>query len=401
MATNKEVMKKIIYLDYAATTPVDPIVANKMAECLTLDGVFGNPASRSHRFGWQAEEYVDIARNQVADLIGADPREIIWTSGATEADNLAIKGVAASHKRGHIITSAFEHKAVLDTCQYLEQQGFDVTYVNPDTNGVVQPEAVAAEIRDDTILISIMHVNNEIGTIQDIRAIGEIAHQNHIPFHVDAAQSAGKLPIDVSELPVDFISLCAHKVYGPKGIGVLYARRNLQPSIEAQIHGGGHERGLRSGTLATHQIVGMGLAMELARQNREQECLRITELKEKFWQGIKSLEDIGINGDPKQTVSGIINVRFDYVDSETLLMAFKDIAVSSGSACTSASVEPSYVLKTLGLNDEQSHSSLRFSFGRFTTEEDVDKAIAVVRHGVERLRTMSPEWLEKVKHNAG
>jgi len=393
-------MKKVIYLDYAATTPVDPKVAEKMVECLTLDGVFGNPASRSHRFGWQAEEFVDIARNQVADLLGADPREIIWTSGATEADNLALKGIAACHKSGHIITSAFEHKAVLDTCKVLEKQGFKVTYLKPTSAGIITPQAVADAIQDDTILISVMHVNNEIGTIQDIRAIGEIAHQHHIPFHVDAAQSAGKLPLDLSELPVDLMSVCAHKIYGPKGIGVLFARRNLQPNIEAQIHGGGHERGLRSGTLATHQIAGMGLAFELARQYREEEVPRIKQLKQQFWDGIQSLGDMEINGEMEKTVSGILNIRFDYVDSETLLMAFKDIAVSSGSACTSASVEPSYVLKSLGLTDEQSHSSLRFSFGRFTTEAEVTQAIQVVRHGVDRLRSMSPAWLDKIKSSA-
>jgi len=393
-------MKKVIYLDYAATTPVDPKVAEKMVECLTLDGVFGNPASRSHRFGWQAEEFVDIARNQVADLLGADPREIIWTSGATEADNLALKGIAACHKSGHIITSAFEHKAVLDTCKVLEKQGFKVSYLKPTSAGIITPQAVADAIQDDTILISVMHVNNEIGTIQDIRAIGEIAHQHHIPFHVDAAQSAGKLPLDLSELPVDLMSVCAHKIYGPKGIGVLFARRNLQPNIEAQIHGGGHERGLRSGTLATHQIAGMGLAFELARQYREEEVPRIKQLKQQFWDGIQSLGDMEINGEMEKTVSGILNIRFDYVDSETLLMAFKDIAVSSGSACTSASVEPSYVLKSLGLTDEQSHSSLRFSFGRFTTEAEVTQAIQVVRHGVDRLRSMSPAWLDKIKSSA-
>ncbi|TQV86457.1 IscS subfamily cysteine desulfurase [Aliikangiella coralliicola] len=388
-------MRKVIYLDYAATTPVDPRVADKMMACLTPDGFFGNPASRSHRYGWQAEELVDVARNQVAELIGADPREIIWTSGATEADNLAIKGIAAWQKKGHIITSAIEHKAVLDTCEYLQTQGFEVTYLPPDKNGVIQPDAVAEAIREDTILVSIMHVNNELGTIQDIQRIGEIAHAKNIPFHVDAAQSAGKIPIDLTELPVDYMSFCAHKIYGPKGIGALFARRNQQPHIEAQIHGGGHERGLRSGTLPTHQIAGMGLAFELAREELAAEAAKIKKLKLKFWEAIEPLGDIGINGDIQQTVAGILNIRFDYVDSETLLMAFKDIAVSSGSACTSASVEPSFVLKALGLNDEQAHSSLRFSFGRFTTEEEIEKAAQVVRHGVERLRSMSPEWLEK------
>ncbi|WP_444994416.1 IscS subfamily cysteine desulfurase [Aliikangiella sp. IMCC44359] len=389
-------MRKVIYLDYAATTPVDPEVAEKMSECLTLDGVFGNPASRSHRFGWQAEELVDIARNQVADLIGADPREVIWTSGATEANNLAIKGLAESHGKGHIITSEFEHKAVLDTCEFLETQGFEVTYLKPEKSGLINPQSVADAIQKDTVLISIMHVNNEIGTIQDIKKIGEIAHENNIPFHVDAAQSAGKISIDVSELPVDLISLCAHKIYGPKGIGVLYARKNLQPNIVAQIHGGGHERGLRSGTLATHQIVGMGAAFDLARVKQEEENARVFQLKQKFWSEIKQIEEVFVNGDLNQTVAGIINVRFDYVDSETLLMAFKDIAVSSGSACTSASVEPSHVLKSLGLNDLAAHSSLRFSFGRFTSNEDIEETIKVVRNGVEKLRSMSPEWLNKI-----
>ncbi|WP_196138427.1 IscS subfamily cysteine desulfurase [Aliikangiella sp. G2MR2-5] len=386
-------MKKVIYLDYAATTPCDPAVAEKMMACLTMDGDFGNPASRSHRYGWQAEELVDIARNQVADLIGADPREIIWTSGATEADNLAIKGIAAWQKRGHIVTSSIEHKAVLDTCLALEKEGFRVTYVKPDASGVINPEDVSAAICEDTILISIMHVNNELGTIQKIKEIGQIAHNAHIPFHVDAAQSAGKLPIDVSELPVDFMSLSAHKIYGPKGIGALFARRNQQPHIEAQIHGGGHERGLRSGTLPTHQIVGMGAAFEIARNNLKLEAEKIQLLKDKFWQKLGNITGVFVNGDIAQSIPGIINIRFDYVDSETLLMAFKNLAISSGSACTSASVEPSYVLKQLGLTDEEAHSSLRFSFGRFTSEEDVDKAVEIVTSGLDKLRAMSPEWL--------
>lgn len=390
-------MNKPIYLDYAATTPVDPAVAEKMAQCLTLDGVFGNPASRSHRFGWQAEELVDIGRNQVADLIGADPREIIWTSGATEANNLAIKGLAETQGKGHIITGAIEHKAVLDTCAELEKKGFELTYLQPDAAGVITLESIRRAIKKETILISIMHVNNEIGSIQNIEGIGRIAHEHHIPFHVDSAQSAGKLNIDVSQLPVDFISLCAHKVYGPKGIGALYVKRNLQACLHAQIHGGGHERGLRSGTLPTHQIVGMGEAFELAGKTSALEQQRLFALKIKFWQGIQSIGDVKVNGDINQTVAGIINVQFDYVDGETLLMALKDIAVSSGSACTSASVEPSYVLKALGLTDEQAHSSLRFSFGRFTTEEDIDAAIRIVCHGVKRLRSLSPQWLEKEK----
>ena len=381
-------MKKVIYLDYAATTPADPAVAEKIAQCLTLDGVFGNPASRSHRFGWQAEEVVDIARNQVAELIGADPREIIWTSGATEADNLAIKGIAEWQQSGHIITSAIEHKAVLDTCQKLEQNGFQVTYLSPSPNGIISPDDVELAIRPDTILISIMHVNNELGTIQDIQKIGEIAHQHHIPFHVDAAQSAGKIPIDISQLPVDFMSFSGHKLYGPKGIGVLFAKRNQQPNIEAQIHGGGHERGLRSGTLPTHQIAGIGVAFELAREKLPEEQVRLSDLKFKFWDKVKCLGQVGINGDIEKSVPGIINIRFGGVDSEALLMAFKDIAVSSGSACTSASVEPSFVLKQLGLSDQDAHASLRFSFGRFTTEEEVDLAAEIVINGVKKLRSL-------------
>lgn len=381
-------MKKVIYLDYAATTPADPAVAEKIAQCLTLDGVFGNPASRSHRFGWQAEEVVDIARNQVAELIGADPREIIWTSGATEADNLAIKGIAEWQQSGHIITCAIEHKAVLDTCQKLEQNGFQVTYLSPSPNGIISPDDVEQAIRPDTILISIMHVNNELGTIQDIQKIGEIAHQHHIPFHVDAAQSAGKIPIDISQLPVDFMSFSGHKLYGPKGIGVLFAKRNQQPNIEAQIHGGGHERGLRSGTLPTHQIAGIGVAFELAREKLPEEQVRLSDLKFKFWDKVKCLGQVGINGDIEKSVPGIINIRFGGVDSEALLMAFKDIAVSSGSACTSASVEPSFVLKQLGLSDQDAHASLRFSFGRFTTEEEVDLAAEIVINGVKKLRSL-------------
>jgi len=393
-------MKQPIYLDYAATTPVDPRVAEKMMACLTLDGAFGNPASRSHRYGWQAEELVDIARNQVADMLGADAREIIWTSGATEADNLVLKGIAQWHKQGHIITTAFEHKAVLDSCAYLEKQGFTVTYLKPDHRGHIDPQLVDDAICNETILVSVMQVNNEIGSIQDIKAIGEIAHAKHIPFHVDAAQSAGKIPIDLSELPVDYMSFSAHKVYGPKGIGVLFARKNQQPNLEAQIHGGGHERGLRSGTLATHQIVGMGEAFELARKELEQGESSLQSLKNRFAEKLCQIEGVHINGDLLTSVPGIINLRFDYVDSETLIMAFKDIAISSGSACTSASVEPSYVLKLIGLTDQQAHSSLRFSFGRFTSEEDVDTAINVVTNGLERLRSLSTEWADRHTQSA-
>lgn len=388
-------MKQPIYLDYAATTPVDPTVAKKMAACLTMDGAFGNPASRSHRYGWQAEELVDIARNQVADLLGADAREIIWTSGATEADNLVLKGIAQWHKKGHIITSSFEHKAILDCCAYLEKQGFKVTYLKPDTKGLIDPKQVEGAICEETILISIMQVNNEIGTIQDIKTIGEIAHAHHIPFHVDAAQSAGKIAIDLSELPVDYMSFSAHKIYGPKGMGALFARKNQQPNLEAQIHGGGHEQGLRSGTLATHQIVGMGEAFELARKELEQNLSHVLPLKNSFIEEVCQIEGVHINGSLDSSVPGIVNLRFDYVDSESLIMAFKDVAISSGSACTSASVEPSYVLKLLGLTDEQAHSSLRFSFGRFTSVEEVDTAIKVVTTGLARLRSLSPEWAER------
>ncbi len=385
-------MKQPVYLDYAATTPVDPIVAKKMFECMTPEGVFGNPASRSHRFGWQAEELVDIARNQVADLFGADVREIIWTSGATEADNLVLKGIAQWHKKGHIITSMFEHKAILDCCAYLQSKGFEITYLQPNSDGLVTPAQVEQAIRQDTILISIMHVNNEIGTVQDIKVIGEIAHANHIPFHVDAAQSAGKIEIDVSDLKVDFISCCAHKIYGPKGIGALFARKNQQPNIEAQIHGGGHERGLRSGTLATHQIVGMGAAFELARLELMENKKHTLQVRNRFLDKVLQIPGVHINGLKSRLVDGIVNLRFEHVDSETLLIALKNIAVSSGSACTSASVEPSYVLKSLGLTDEQAHCSLRFSFGRFTTLEQADYAAEVVEQGLKKLRAMSPSW---------
>jgi len=388
-------MNQPIYLDYAATTPVDPIVAKAMLDCLTIDGAFGNPASRSHRYGWQAEELVDIARNQVADLLSVDAREIIWTSGATEADNLVLKGIAQWSKKGHIITSAFEHKAVLDCCIYLETLGFEISYLNPDSNGIIDPQLVADAIKENTILISIMHVNNELGSIQDIKSIGEIAHQKNVPFHVDAAQSGGKMKIDLSDLKVDYMSFSAHKIYGPKGIGVLFARKNQQPNLEAQIHGGGHERGLRSGTLPTHQIVGMGLAFELARKELQQNKRHVLALKTLFVEEVCQLEGVHINGELATSVDGIVNIQFDYVDSETLLMALKNIAISSGSACTSASIEPSYVLKTIGLSDQQAHSSLRFSFGRFTTEKDVLDAVEIVRSGLQRLRSLSPEWLER------
>ena len=387
-------MKLPIYLDYAATTPVDPRVAEKMAECLTLDGNFGNPASRSHLFGWKAEEAVENARRQVANTLGADPREIVWTSGATESDNLAIKGVARfySKKGKHIITSKIEHKAVLDPCRQLEREGFEVTYLEPDTDGIIAPYQVADALREDTILVSLMHVNNEIGTVTDIAAIGEITRAKGVLFHVDAAQSVGKLPIDLSEMKVDLMSVCAHKIYGPKGIGALYVRRKPRVRLEALIHGGGHERGMRSGTLPTHQIVGMGEAFRIATEEMAAEQARLETLRQRLWNAVKDMEEVHINGSTEQYVPGIINISFAFVEGESLLMSIKDLAVSSGSACTSASLEPSYVLRALGLNDELAHSSIRFSLGRFTTEEDVDYAVEQTRHAVEKLRELSPLW---------
>lgn len=387
-------MKLPIYFDYSATTPVDPRVADKMIECLTMDGNFGNPASRSHVYGWKAEEAVETARRQVADLLHADPREIVWTSGATESDNLAIKGVAHFYqKKGkHIITSKIEHKAVLDTCRQLEREGFEVTYLDPDKEGIIQPEAIAAALREDTILVSVMHVNNEIGVINDIAAIGEITRAKGVLLHVDAAQSAGKVDIDVEKMKVDLISLSAHKMYGPKGMGALYVRRKPRVRLEAQMHGGGHERGMRSGTLATHQIVGMGEAAAIAKAEMHQEKERITALRKRFWDGLSDMEEIYLNGSENQRYIGNMNVSFNYVEGESLLMSLKDLAVSSGSACTSASLEPSYVLRALGLNDEMAHSSIRFSIGRFTTEKDIDEAVVEIRTAVGKLRELSPLW---------
>ncbi|MBY8088142.1 IscS subfamily cysteine desulfurase [Vibrio fluvialis] len=387
-------MKLPIYLDYSATCPVDPRVAEKMVQCMTMDGNFGNPASRSHRYGWQAEEAVDTAREQIADLLNADPREIVFTSGATESDNLAIKGVAHFyHKQGkHIITCKTEHKAVLDTTRQLEREGFEVTYLEPETNGLIDLNKLEAAMRDDTILVSIMHVNNEIGVIQDITAIGELCRARKIVFHVDAAQSAGKLPIDVQETKVDLISLSAHKIYGPKGIGALYVRRKPRIRLEAQMHGGGHERGFRSGTLATHQIVGMGEAFRIAKEEMQKDYDHAVALRDRMLSGIKDMEAVTINGDLEQRLPNNLNISFAFVEGESLLMSLKDIAVSSGSACTSASLEPSYVLRALGLNDELAHSSIRFSFGRFTTEEEVDYAIELIRVAVSKLRDMSPLW---------
>jgi cysteine desulfurase len=395
MSVNLETKMNLpIYLDYASTTPVDPAVADRMVEFLTPSGHFGNPASRSHMFGWQAEAAVEDARAEVADLIGADPREIVWTSGATEANNLAIKGCAQfnTRKGKHIITSKIEHKAVLDTCRQLEREGFEITYLDPDKNGLIQPQAVADAMRDDTTVVSIMHVNNELGTLNDIAAIGKLCRENKVFFHVDAAQSAGKTAIDVEAMQVDMMSFSAHKIYGPKGIGALYVRRKPRVRIEAQMHGGGHERGMRSGTLPTHQIVGMGAAFKLGAEMLAEESARIAALRKRLWDGVSDMEEVYLNGSEEQHVPGIINISFAFVEGESLIMALRDLAVSSGSACTSASLEPSYVLRALGLNDEMAHSSIRFSIGRYTTEKDVDDAIAKVRHAVEKLRELSPLW---------
>lgn len=387
-------MKAPIYFDYAATTPVDPRVAQKMSECLLAEGKFGNPASRSHKFGWEAEEAVEVARRQVADLVNCDPREVVWTSGATESDNLAIKGVAHFYKNKgrHIITSRIEHKAVLDTCRQLEREGFEVTYLDPSSDGLISPQSVEQAIREDTIIVSIMHVNNEIGVINDIAAIGEVTRAQKIFFHVDAAQSAGKIDIDLGELKVDLMSFSGHKVYGPKGVGVLYVRRKPRVRLEAQIHGGGHERGMRSGTLATHQLVGMGEAFRVANLEMREEASRILALRERLWDGLKEMEEVYTSGTLEHHVPGIINISFNFVEGESLIMSLPNVAVSSGSACTSASLEPSYVLRALGLNDELAHSSLRFSIGRFTTQEDVDTAVRQVWEAVEKLRELSPLW---------
>lgn len=385
-------MKLPIYLDYSATTPADPRVAQVMMQCLTLDGIFGNPASRSHRFGWQAEEAVDVARNQIADLINADPREVVFTSGATESDNLAIKGAAHAYrdKGQHIITSQTEHKAVLDTCRQLENEGFEVTYLAPSRDGFIPPAAVEAALRDDTILVSIMHVNNEIGVIQDIAAIGELCRSRGVIFHVDATQSVGKIPVNLHALSVDLMSFSAHKIYGPKGIGGLYVGRKPKVRIEAQIHGGGHERGMRSGTLPVHQIVGMGEAFRIAKEEMAEEAQRLHALRDRLWQGIQQLQDVHLNGTLKRAAPNILNVSFAGVDGESLIMALKDLAVSSGSACTSASLEPSYVLRALGLSEELAHGSIRFSLGRFTTQHEIDYAIEIIVKSVSRLRELPP-----------
>lgn len=377
-----------IYLDYAATTPVDPRVAALMAKCLTLDGHFGNPASRSHLFGWQAEEIVETARRQVADLLNCDPREIVWTSGATEADNLALKGVAAFYadQGRHIITSSIEHKAVLDSCKYLESQGFELTYLQPDSTGRISAEQLAAAIRPDTILVSLMHVNNEIGSANDIAALGEVTRARGVLFHVDAAQSAGKLPIDLQQLKVDLMSLSAHKVYGPKGVGALYVRREPRVNLIAQMHGGGHERGMRSGTLATHQLAGMGLAFELASQDMVAEQQRIALLRARLLRALSQLDGWQLNGHTQAHVPGIINLAFAGVDGESLLLSLRQLAVSSGSACMSATMEPSYVLRGIGLPDELAQSGLRLSLGRFSSEADVDTAAQALIQSVQQLR---------------
>ncbi|WP_341665318.1 IscS subfamily cysteine desulfurase [Vibrio sp.] len=387
-------MKLPIYLDYSATCPVDPRVAEKMVQYMTMDGTFGNPASRSHRYGWQAEEAVDTAREQIADLLNADPREIVFTSGATESDNLAIKGAAHfySKKGKHIITCKTEHKAVLDPCRQLEREGFEVTYLEPGADGIIDLKKLEAAMREDTVLVSIMHVNNEIGVVQDITAIGDLCRSRKIVFHVDAAQSAGRLPINVQEMKVDLISLSAHKAYGPKGIGALYVRRKPRIRLEAQMHGGGHERGFRSGTLPTHQIVGMGEAFRIAKEDMQKDYEHAMTLRNRLFEGVKDLEAVTVNGSFEQRVPHNLNISFAFVEGESLLMSLKDLAVSSGSACTSASLEPSYVLRALGLDDELAHSSVRFSFGRFTTEQEVDYAIEQIRVAVTKLRDMSPLW---------
>ena len=387
-------MQAPTYMDYSATTPVDARVASKMAECLTTEGTFGNAASRSHYYGWQAEAAVDKARKQVADLVGADPKEIVWTSGATESNNLALKGIAQFYKKKgkHIITLKTEHKAILDTCRQLEREGFEVTYMNPLPSGLLDIEEFKATIREDTILASFMHVNNEIGVIQDLQVIGDICRERKVFFHVDAAQSVGKLPINLSELPVDLMSFSAHKIYGPKGMGALYVSRKPRVRLEAQMHGGGHERGMRSGTLATHQIVGIGEAFAIAQEMMAEEEVRTRGLRDRLYAGFSDMEEVKVNGDMEQRIGNNLNISFNYVEGESLMMAINGIAVSSGSACTSASLEPSYVLRAIGLSDELSASSIRFSVGRYTTEEDVDKAIALVRQKVEKLRELSPLW---------
>jgi len=389
---NNEQRKMPIYLDYSATTPVDPRVAEKMIPYITED--FGNPASRSHAYGWTAEKAVENARKEVALLVNADPREIVWTSGATESNNLAIKGGSQfySSKGKHIITCSTEHKAVIDAVREMERLGYDATYLTPEPNGLIDLEKFKAAIRPDTVLTTIMFVNNEIGVMQDIESIGNICRQNNIIFHVDAAQATGKVKIDLEKLPVDLMSFSAHKTYGPKGIGALFVRRKPRIRIEAQMHGGGHERGMRSGTLATHQIVGMGEAFRLAREEMDTENKRIYQLHQRLLNGLTEIEETYVNGDLESRVPHNLNVSFNYVEGESLIMAIKEIAVSSGSACTSASLEPSYVLRALGRSDELAHSSIRFSIGRFTKESDIDFTIELVKQKIDRLRDLSPLW---------
>ena len=385
-------MTQPIYLDYSATTPIDPRVADKMIPYLREE--FGNPASRSHAYGWSAEKAVEEARNQVAALVNCDPRELVWTSGATESTNLAIKGAAEFyHERGkHLITVRTEHKATLDTMREMERRGWEVTYLDVQEDGLIDLAALEAALRPDTVLVSVMFVNNEIGVIQDIEAIGEMLRARKILFHVDAAQATGKVDIDLQKLKVDLMSFSGHKTYGPKGIGALFVRRKPRVRIEAQIHGGGHERGMRSGTLATHQIVGMGEAFRLARLEMHAENERIRMLRDRLWRGLQTIDEVYLNGDLERRVAHNLNVSFNYVEGESLIMAVKDIAVSSGSACTSASLEPSYVLRALGRSDELAHSSIRFTIGRFTTEAEVDFAVDLVRNKVAKLREMSPLW---------
>jgi len=385
-------LKFPIYLDYSATTPVDPRVVDAMVPY--LGELYGNPASRSHPYGWTAEDAVETARANVAALIGADPKEIVWTSGATESNNLAIKGAAHFYasKGKHLITLKTEHKAVLDTLRELERTGFEVTYLDPRDDGLLDMDAFKAALRPDTSVVSIMFVNNEIGVIQDVHAIGDLCRANGTVFHVDAAQATGKVAINLAELPIDLMSLCAHKTYGPKGIGALYVRRKPRIRLEAQMHGGGHERGFRSGTLPTHQIVGMGEAFRIAREEMGTENERIRMLRDRLWAGLSTMDEVYLNGSLEQRVPHNLNVSFAYVEGESLIMAIKDIAVSSGSACTSASLEPSYVLRALGRSDELAHSSIRFSIGRFTTEEEIDYTIALLQDKVGKLREMSPLW---------
>ena len=387
-------MDEAVYLDYAATTPVDPEIVEEMVRFLGPDGVFGNPASRSHRFGREAEEAVKKARQEVANLINAEPDEIIWTSGATESDNLAIKGVAhfyANHGN-HVVTSALEHKAVLDSCRHLEHQGFDVTYIKPDAEGLITLERVEGALRPDTVLVSLMHVNNEIGAITDVKSIAEITRERNILFHIDAAQSAVRLTLDMQKIQADLVSLSGHKMYGPKGVGALYVRSNPRTRLQAQVHGGGHERGIRSGTLPTHQIVGMGEAARLAKERYKADTTKIELLSRRLLNHLESIEQVSVNGNRMFCVPGIINVSFAFVESESLIVMLKDIAVSTGSACTSASLEPSHVLLALGLDEEMAYSSLRISIGRFTTIEEIDYAARQITNSVHEQRNISPLW---------